>query len=105
MAQEALARVDLADRSTIVRTSSPADSTSEWLSRAPWSIGPSIILADEPTGNLDSATGSEILALFDRLYQEGNTLVLVTHDQRVAGHAHRILTIEDGAIRRDERIK
>ena len=66
---------------------------------------PSIILADEPTGNLDSATGSEIMALFDRLHGEGNTIVLVTHEHDIAEYAHRIVNIKDGIVERDERKK
>jgi putative ABC transport system ATP-binding protein len=64
---------------------------------------PSIILADEPTGNLDSATGNEIMALFDRLHSEGNTIVLVTHEHDIAEYAHRIVNIKDGVVERDER--
>ena len=64
---------------------------------------PSIILADEPTGNLDSKTGEEIMALFDALYQQGNTLVVVTHEEDIARHARRILRIRDGLIASDER--
>jgi len=66
---------------------------------------PSIILADEPTGNLDSATGDEILRLFERLHSEGNTIILVTHDRDVAGYAHRVISIRDGKIASDERIR
>jgi putative ABC transport system ATP-binding protein len=66
---------------------------------------PSIILADEPTGNLDSATGNEIMALFDRLHSEGNTIVLVTHEHDIAEYAHRIVNIKDGVVERDERKK
>jgi putative ABC transport system ATP-binding protein len=66
---------------------------------------PSILLADEPTGNLDSATGNEIMALFDRLHQQGNTIVLVTHEHDIAMHAHRIVHLRDGKIEKDERIK
>jgi putative ABC transport system ATP-binding protein len=66
---------------------------------------PSILLADEPTGNLDTATGNEIMALFERLYQQGNTIILVTHEPDIAMHAHRIIHIRDGKIERDEQIK
>jgi putative ABC transport system ATP-binding protein len=63
---------------------------------------PSIILADEPTGNLDSQTGNEIMALFDRLHAEGNTIVLVTHENDIAAYAHRVVNIKDGVVERDE---
>jgi len=66
---------------------------------------PSILLADEPTGNLDTATGNEIMALFERLYQQGNTIVLVTHEHDIALHAHRIIHVRDGKVEKDERIK
>ena len=63
---------------------------------------PSILLADEPTGALDTKTGVEIMALFERLYKEGNTIVLVTHEADIAMHAHRIIHIRDGKVDRDE---
>jgi putative ABC transport system ATP-binding protein len=63
---------------------------------------PSIILADEPTGNLDTATGNEIMALFQRLHDQGNTIILVTHEHDIALHAHRVIHIRDGKIERDE---
>jgi len=64
---------------------------------------PSILLADEPTGNLDSKTGVEIMELFDTLWRTGNTLIVVTHEEAVARHARRILRIRDGLIAADER--
>jgi putative ABC transport system ATP-binding protein len=66
---------------------------------------PSILLADEPTGNLDTATGNEIMGLFERLYQAGNTIILVTHEHDIALHAHRVIHLRDGKIEKDERIK
>ncbi len=65
---------------------------------------PSILLADEPTGNLDSQTGEEIMALFERLHQQGNTIILVTHEPDIAQRAHRIIRLRDGKIERDERL-
>jgi putative ABC transport system ATP-binding protein len=66
---------------------------------------PSILLADEPTGALDTATGNEIMGLFERLHQRGNTICLVTHEHDIALHAHRIISVRDGKIERDEKIK
>ena len=63
---------------------------------------PSIILADEPTGNLDSQTGNEIMALFDRLHASGNTIILVTHEHDIAEYAHRVIHIKDGKVFQDE---
>jgi putative ABC transport system ATP-binding protein len=62
---------------------------------------PSILLADEPTGNLDSKTGEEIMGLFSRLHQSGNTIVLVTHEADIASHAHRVVHIKDGQVEKD----
>ena len=66
---------------------------------------PSILLADEPTGALDTATGNEIMALFERLYQQGNTIVLVTHEHDIAMHANRVIHIRDGKVERDEKVR
>ncbi len=63
---------------------------------------PSIILADEPTGNLDSKTGEEIMILFNEIYEKGNTIILVTHEEYIAEHAARIVRLKDGLIEKDE---
>jgi putative ABC transport system ATP-binding protein len=65
---------------------------------------PSVILADEPTGNLDSRTGAEIMAVLDSLVAEGRTIILVTHENEIAAHAHRIIRLSDGMIESDRRI-
>ena len=66
---------------------------------------PSILLADEPTGALDTATGNDIMALFERLHSEGNTIVLVTHEHDIAMHAHRVIHIRDGKVEKDEQVR
>src|SRR5215218_7607923 len=66
---------------------------------------PSILLADEPTGALDTKTSYEIMMLFEKLHEEGNTIILVTHEPDIAERAHRVITIRDGVIEKDERIK
>ena len=66
---------------------------------------PSILLADEPTGNLDSQTGAEIMGVLDQLHKQGNTIILVTHEHDIAAHAHRIIHIRDGKVESDERVK
>ena len=66
---------------------------------------PSIILADEPTGNLDSQTSGEIMALFNKLVTQGNTIILVTHEHDIAAHAQRIIHIRDGQVEADERTR
>jgi len=66
---------------------------------------PSLLLADEPTGALDTATGNEIMALFQRLYQQGNTIVVVTHEHDIAQQANRIIFIRDGKVERDEAVR
>ena len=62
---------------------------------------PSILLADEPTGNLDSKTGEEIMAVFSKLHQGGNTIILVTHEADIAAHAHRVIYVRDGQVEKD----
>ena len=66
---------------------------------------PSILLADEPTGNLDSVTGNDIMALFRRLHEQGNTIVLVTHEHDIAVHANRVIHIRDGKVEKDEQVR
>jgi len=66
---------------------------------------PSILLADEPTGNLDTATGNEIMGLFERLHQQGNTIVLVTHEHDIAMYARRVIHVRDGKVEKDEKIR
>ena len=66
---------------------------------------PTIVLADEPTGNLDTQTGEEIMKLFDALHQHGNTIILVTHEKDIAAYAHRIISIRDGKVASDERTR
>jgi putative ABC transport system ATP-binding protein len=63
---------------------------------------PSILLADEPTGNLDTKTGEEIMLLFEELYRQGNTIIVVTHEQEIADHARRIVRLRDGLIETDQ---
>jgi putative ABC transport system ATP-binding protein len=65
---------------------------------------PAIVLADEPTGNLDTRTGEEIMALFARLHSEGRTIILVTHEGDIAQHADRVIHIRDGRVERDEKV-
>ena len=66
---------------------------------------PAILLADEPTGALDTVTGNEIMGLFERLHGQGNTIVLVTHEHDIAMHAHRVIHIRDGKVERDEKVR
>ncbi|MBE0664989.1 MAG: ABC transporter ATP-binding protein [Candidatus Aminicenantes bacterium] len=67
-------------------------------------IGPSIILADEPTGNLDSKTGEDIMTLFHEIYEQGNTIILVTHEEYIANHAKRVIRLLDGKVESDKQV-
>jgi putative ABC transport system ATP-binding protein len=104
-AQEALTKVELGDRMTHKPNELSGGQRQRVAIARALVNNPSIILADEPTGNLDSATGEEIMNLFDRLQAAGNTIVLVTHEHDIAARAHRIIHIRDGKIARDERVR
>lgn len=102
MAKRALDMVDLSDRMTH-RPNQLSGGQRQRVAIARALVNnPSLILADEPTGNLDSKTGVEIMGLFDRLHRAGNTIILVTHEHDVALYADRILHIRDGRVERDE---
>ena len=105
MATQALSAVDLTDR-MMHRPNELSGGQRQRVAIARALVNhPSILLADEPTGALDTATSYDIMNLFEKLHEDGNTIILVTHEHDIAARAHRIISIRDGLIEKDERIK
>jgi putative ABC transport system ATP-binding protein len=104
-AQDALRRVDLADRMHHKPNELSGGQRQRVAVARALVNNPSLLLADEPTGNLDTATGEEIMNLFDRLLAAGNTIVLVTHEHDIAARARRIVSVRDGKVARDEQVR
>lgn len=105
MAKKALGAVDLTDR-MMHRPNELSGGQRQRVAIARALVNhPSILLADEPTGALDTHTSMEIMDLFERLHSEGNTIIVVTHEHDIAARAHRILSIRDGMIEKDEKIR
>ncbi len=103
-AKKALERVDLVDRMNHKPNELSGGQRQRVAIARALVNSPSIVLADEPTGNLDSKTGEEIMSLFENLYRQENTIILVTHEHDIAQHAHRIIFIRDGKIASDEAV-
>ena len=105
MAMEALRRVGLEDRVDHLPNQLSGGQRQRVAIARALVTHPSILLADEPTGNLDSRTSAEIMQLFDQLHAEGQTLILVTHEKDIARHCGRIVELKDGQVFRDRRVK
>lgn len=104
-AQAALASVELGDR-VMHRPNELSGGQRQRVAIARALVNnPSILLADEPTGALDTKTSQEIMGLFEKLHEDGNTIILVTHEPEIAERAHRIITIRDGRIEKDEKVR
>lgn len=103
-AKKALERVDLADRMNHKPNELSGGQRQRVAVARALVNSPSIVLADEPTGNLDSKTGDEIMSLFETLHSQGNTIILVTHENDIAQHAHRIVHIRDGQVASDQAV-
>jgi len=104
-AAEALRQVDLQDRSDHRQNQLSGGQRQRVAIARALVTRPSILLADEPTGNLDSVTSREIMMLFERLHEQGNTILVVTHEHDIAAHSARIVSIRDGRVDRDEAVR
>ena len=104
-AKQVLARVDLTERMNHKPNELSGGQRQRVAVARALVNNPSILLADEPTGALDTATGTEIMTLFERLHQQGNTIVLVTHEHDIALHAWRVIHLRDGKVERDEKVR
>jgi putative ABC transport system ATP-binding protein len=102
MAEEAIEKVGLTDRMSHKPSELSGGQRQRVAIARALVNNPSIILADEPTGNLDSSTGAEIMEIFDQLHQSGNTIILVTHEKDISQHANRVLKLKDGLVEIDQ---